>query len=85
MKCDDPIVVEAGPCVTRCPLPPPGWICTRKSSHKGPCAAVPEVEVFRLALLRIARMPEEPIWSDDRDDAANEMVEIAEVALGQGR
>ncbi len=68
--------------MSRCTVPPPGWICTRKPGHKNPCAAVPEVEVFRLALLCIARMPEDSIWRDDRDDAANEMVDIAAEALG---
>jgi hypothetical protein len=24
----------------RCTLPPPGWLCTRKPGHAGPCAAV---------------------------------------------
>lgn len=23
-----------------CPLPPPGWRCTRRAGHDGPCAAV---------------------------------------------
>lgn len=26
-----------------CPVPPPGWGCTRDHGHKGPCAAVPIV------------------------------------------
>jgi hypothetical protein len=24
-----------------CPLPPPGWHCTRAAGHDGPCAALP--------------------------------------------
>ena len=28
---------EAGP---PCPVPPPGWRCTRRAGHSGPCAAV---------------------------------------------
>jgi hypothetical protein len=23
-----------------CPIPPPGWFCTRGAGHEGPCAAV---------------------------------------------
>jgi hypothetical protein len=23
----------------RCPLPPPGWWCSRPAGHEGPCAA----------------------------------------------
>jgi hypothetical protein len=25
-----------------CPLPPPGWYCTREPGHAGPCAAWPD-------------------------------------------
>lgn len=25
----------------RCPVPPPGWFCTRDAGHEGPCAAWP--------------------------------------------
>ena len=25
----------------RCPLPPPGWTCSRPAPHGGPCAASP--------------------------------------------
>lgn len=25
----------------QCDIPPPGWRCTRKPGHNGPCAAVP--------------------------------------------
>ena len=32
-----------------CPLPPPGWECTRDAGHDGPCAAwpvpIPKVDV----------------------------------------
>lgn len=41
------------------------------------------MEVFRLALMRIASMPSESLWRDDRDDAANEMVRLANKALGR--
>jgi hypothetical protein len=33
------------------------------------------------ALTRLAQFEDEPIWSDDRDDAAYEMVSIAQKAL----
>lgn len=26
----------------QCPIPPPGWSCTRTPGHDGPCAAVPD-------------------------------------------
>lgn len=26
----------------QCPVPPPGWYCTRTPGHDGPCAAYPE-------------------------------------------
>ena len=26
--------------IGECPLPPPGWRCTRAAGHGGPCAAV---------------------------------------------
>lgn len=29
-----------------CSLPPPGWKCTRKAGHDGPCAAVPDYDNF---------------------------------------
>lgn len=67
--------------MNRCTLPPPGWICTRKPGHRNPCAAHPEAEFYRQALERIANMPEHPIWMDDRDDAADMMVDIACAAL----
>lgn len=35
-------------------------------------------------LQKIATYDEEPIWDDDRDDAANDMLRIAREALGQG-
>jgi hypothetical protein len=25
----------------QCQLPPPGWWCTRRAGHDGPCAALP--------------------------------------------
>lgn len=27
--------------MSACPLPPPGWACTRAAGHDGPCAALP--------------------------------------------
>ncbi len=35
------ISLEALITPTFCTIPPPGWSCTRKSGHKGPCAAIP--------------------------------------------
>lgn len=32
------------PRVNGCPVPPPGWSCTREPGHEGPCAAVPTVQ-----------------------------------------
>lgn len=29
---------------SRCELPPPGWTCSRRKHHEGPCAASPKVE-----------------------------------------
>ncbi len=29
-----------------CLLPPEGWYCTRGDGHRGPCAAVPKVEML---------------------------------------
>ena len=37
----------------------------------------------RTALSEIATYDEQPIWGDDRDDAANAMLEIARKGLGQ--
>lgn len=32
----------------KCTIPPPGWYCTRKAPHDGPCAALPtDPEQFR--------------------------------------
>jgi hypothetical protein len=28
--------------IMSCPLPPPGWHCTRPYPHENPCAAVPD-------------------------------------------
>lgn len=28
----------------QCAVPPPGWECTRKPGHEGPCAAVPKAD-----------------------------------------
>lgn len=36
--------------------------------------------LYKAALLEIADYPSRPIWSDDRDDAAGDMVRIAEEA-----
>lgn len=33
--------------MTACTLPPPGWRCSRKAPHDGPCAAYPEPPEFR--------------------------------------
>ena len=41
-----------------------------------------DIEKYKAALEKIARFDEESIWADDRDDAANEMLSIARVALG---
>lgn len=41
-----------------------------------------EVKKLRTALFKIANYDEEPIWFDDRDDAANDMLRIARVSLG---
>ncbi len=32
----------------RCTVPPPGWECTRRASHDGPCAAVPAQPLYRV-------------------------------------
>jgi len=37
------------------------------------------------ALEKIASYDDEPIWNDDRDDAANEMLELAREALSKTR
>lgn len=36
-----------------------------------------ELSECRIALDRIAHYDEQPLWSDDRDDAANAMLDIA--------
>lgn len=41
-----------------------------------------DIEKYKAALEKIAQFDEESIWMDDRDDAANEMLSIARVALG---
>ncbi len=41
-----------------------------------------ELEKLRKALEKIAYYDEEPIWQDDRDDAAQNMLDIARQALG---
>lgn len=38
---------------------------------------------FKFALQEIARYDEQPIWNDDRDDAADGMLELARKALDQ--
>lgn len=38
----------------RCPLPPPGWRCTRSWPHDGPCAAEPVRDDQDDTLLAIA-------------------------------
>lgn len=32
-----------------CPLPSPGWLCTRYVGHEGPCAALPLGPTFLMA------------------------------------
>lgn len=38
-----------------CQVPPPGWHCTRKAGHEGPCAAVPtdDAELVTRAMERL--------------------------------
>jgi chromosome segregation ATPase len=43
--------------------------------------ALARVAELEQALTKISNFPMEPIWQDDRDDAANEMVSIADAAL----
>jgi hypothetical protein len=40
------------------------------------------IQKFGEALEKIANYDSEPIWADSRDDAANNMLSIARVALG---
>lgn len=40
-----------------------------------------ERDCYKDALTRIARYDRESIWRDDRDDAADDMLEIARLAL----
>ncbi|GEM_PF-3690519 len=40
------------------------------------------IQKFGEALEKIANYDQESIWMDDRDDAANNMLSIARVALG---
>jgi hypothetical protein len=42
-----------------------------------------QLEKFRKALERIADYDGESIWMDSRDDAADDMLSIARVALGR--
>lgn len=40
-----------------CFIPPPGWYCTRKNGHEGPCAAKPDFTPnpknhFRISMLK---------------------------------
>lgn len=40
----EPVVETAA----RCPIPPPGWHCTREPGHAPPCAAVPDGTGFEI-------------------------------------
>lgn len=40
------------------------------------------IDKYKEALEKIANYDGESIWNDDRDDAANNMLSIARVALG---
>lgn len=42
----------------RCDVPPPGWRCTRKAGHEGPCAAVEAPEDLELVAKGMARLRE---------------------------
>lgn len=44
-------------------------------------AAIAQASDFRVALERLAAFDGESIWSDERDDAANSMLRIAQEAL----
>jgi len=44
----------------KCLLPPPGWECTRRPGHEGPCAAVPVAK------------PGEFAWVIERGDSASD-------------
>lgn len=35
------VIVVPPNAINKCTIPPPGWYCTRKAGHDGPCAAVP--------------------------------------------
>jgi hypothetical protein len=41
-----------------------------------------EYEKLRKALEKIHNYPDDPIWRDNRDDAANEIIRIAGEAIG---
>lgn len=40
--------------MSRCTVPPAGWVCTRDAGHEGPCAAVPSVDPGRIIALHCA-------------------------------
>jgi hypothetical protein len=47
--------------MNRCPLPPPGWWCSREPGHEGPCAARPTMsESIRRYRLSYRLPPEWP-------------------------
>lgn len=41
-----------------CPVPPPGWWCSREPGHDGPCAARPTEDRMREAVERLRRAEE---------------------------
>lgn len=58
-------------------------VFTAGINHVERCVVMSEAQFEKIekALIRIANYQSEPIWNDDRDDAADEMVRIAERAI----
>lgn len=51
--------------MSRCPVPPSGWVCSRPAGHGGPCAAYPaadapltEAELVAIAVASAIISPE---------------------------
>jgi len=42
-----------------------------------------KLDIAKKALEKISSMPEDSLWMDDRDDAADAIVELAEITLKQ--
>lgn len=68
----------------RCHRGPPGWKCTRKVWHEGPCAAVPDIPELQLvdhALEVLKALRDGKLDPDERDEACADIGS----ALNSGR